>query len=711
MDALWFKAGIHAMAAAPIAAASGNGEVRLSDRPSVSTAQPKSSPWGFTFRHPLRSLWPGPGGKNRFEPAISVDDAVLAEERDDVRESEEEGRNGNWVLKILHVRSLWKEEEKHGDLVEELGVKLEEDGKDCGGEREGCDVCDCDYDDEENIQFDRESFSKLLRKVPLAEARFYSQMSYLGSLAYSISQIKPGNLLRHHGLRFVTSSLEKKEQALRVEKEKISAEEAQQELKTATGAQDDECHGTESEDVGEAKANGIRPSAAYQIAATAASYLHSHTRSILRLKSSKSTANDEDLAEEAEGRMNEDVASLMATTDSVTAVVAAKEEVKQAVADDLNSIKSSPCEWFVCDDDQNATRFFVIQGSESLASWQANLLFEPIQFEGLDVLVHRGIYEAAKGIYEQMLPEIREHLKSHGERAKFRFTGHSLGGSLSLLVNLMLLIRGEAPRSSLLPVITFGSPSIMCGGDRLLRNLGLPRHHVKSITMHRDIVPRAFSCNYPNHVAEFLKAVNGNFRNLSCLSKQKLLYTPMGDFLILQPDDKFSPSHDLLPSGSGLYLLTCREEDADEAEKQIQAAQTVFLNSPHPLEILSDRAAYGSGGSIQRDHDMNSYYKSVRNVIQLELKRIRKARRERRRKAWWPLLAPGGINAGIIVTRPGSGMVGQGQLNFAGVVQTGRESLKRFSRLVASQHMHLLVVFLFPARLLILGAFSLVKFN
>lgn len=119
-----------------------------------------------------------------------------------------------------------------------------------------------------------------------------------------------------------------------------------------------------------------------------------------------------------------------------------------------------------------------------------------------------------------MLPEIHEHLKTHGERAKIRFTGHSLGGSLSLLVNLMLLIRGEAPRSSLLPVITFGSPSIMCGGDRLLRDLRLPRDHVKSITMHRDIVPRAFSCNYPNHVAEFLKAVNGNFRNLSCLNKQ-----------------------------------------------------------------------------------------------------------------------------------------------------------------------------------------------
>lgn len=136
------------------------------------------------------------------------------------------------------------------------------------------------------------------------------------------------------------------------------------------------------------------------------------------------------------------------------------------------------------------------------------------------MIVHRGIYEAAKGMYEQMLPEVQSHLKSHGDRARFRFTGHSLGGSLALLINLMLLIRNEAPVSSLLPVITFGAPSVMCGGDNLLRKLGLPRSHVQAVTMHRDIVPRAFSCNYPNHVAEFLKAINGNFRNHPCLNSQ-----------------------------------------------------------------------------------------------------------------------------------------------------------------------------------------------
>ncbi|KAK4372438.1 hypothetical protein RND71_007822 [Anisodus tanguticus] len=545
-------------------------------------------------------------------------------------------------------------------------------------------------------------------------------MSYLGSLAYGIPQIKPENLLRNHGLRFVTSSFEKKEQALKAEKEKAAAEDQKKKENEVSQTQVEEENTTTSVevDVKTTSGNRISASTAYHIAASAASYLHSHTKSILPFKSSKTMPNKDSSEITTVGRddsiyaMNREVASFMATSDSVTSVVAAKEEVKQAVADDLNSNHSSPCEWFVCDDDQSLTRFFVIQGSESLASWQANLLFEPIQFEGLGVMVHRGIYEAAKGMYEQMLPEVRSHLKSHGNHAKFRFTGHSLGGSLSLLLNLMLFIRGEVPPSSLLPVITFGAPSIMCGGDRLLRRLGLPKSHLQAITMHRDIVPRAFSCNYPNHVAEFLKAINGNFRNHPCLNNQKLLFAPMGEFLILQPDDKFSPNHDLLPSGSGLYLMSYPVSDSTEAEKQIQAAQAVFLNSPHPLEILSDHSAYGSGGTIQRDHDMNSYLKSIRNVIRHELNNIRKARRKHRRRVWWPLVSPSGVNAGIVVRRyVETGNMGHGQINFAGILQSGKESLKRFSMLVASQHMHLLVVLLFPARMLIVGTFSMFNFR
>lgn len=110
----------------------------------------------------------------------------------------------------------------------------------------------------------------------------------------------------------------------------------------------------------------ISASAAYQIAASAASYLHSQTKGILPFKSSDEKSSDDlpnggDDSNDSVDLMNSEMASFMASTDSMTAVVGAKEDVKQAVADDLNSIRSSPCEWFICDDDQSATRFFVIQ--------------------------------------------------------------------------------------------------------------------------------------------------------------------------------------------------------------------------------------------------------------------------------------------------------------------------------------------------------------
>lgn len=186
----------------------------------------------------------------------------------------------------------------------------------------------------------------------------------------------------------------------------------------------------------------------------------------------------------------------------------------------------------------------------------------------------------------------------------------------------------------------------------------------------------------------------------------------MGEFLILQPDEKFSPHHDLLPSGSGLYILSCPISDIAKAEKQIRAAQSLFLNSPHPLEMLRDRSSYGSAGTILRDHDMRSYLKSVRNVIRQELNQVRKGWREHRHKVRWPLVSARGSNASITMGRPvASSNMEQSQFKFAGVLQTGRESMKRFSRLVASQHMHLLVVFLLPARTLILGAYSIINFH
>lgn len=119
----------------------------------------------------------------------------------------------------------------------------------------------------------------------------------------------------------------------------------------------------------------------------------------------------------------------------------------------------------------------------------------------------------------QFMPEIMEHLNKYGERAKVQFTGHSLGGSLSLLVHLMLLTRKVVKPSVLRPVVTFGSPFVFCGGQKILDELGLDESQIHCVMMHRDIVPRAFSCNYPNHVANLLKRLNGTFRSHPCLNQ------------------------------------------------------------------------------------------------------------------------------------------------------------------------------------------------
>ncbi|BBM97674.1 hypothetical protein MPTK1_1g07460 [Marchantia polymorpha subsp. ruderalis] len=616
-----------------------------------------------------------------------------------------------------------------------------------------------------NVTHDLESFSKFLHQVPLSELRIISQTSYLSNLAYVIPEIQAGELARIHRLVFVTSSIEIKAKALAEEKEAAAAK----------GETD------KSEAQSEAKQEFyLSPASAYALAAAAASFLKSEKKSrqaapqksmgdssdqttgtksgetteneglagpntdVIQSSSSKASGEGEK-SEKSQGD-REEVPDMPSFMRPVTSVVSAEKETKQAMAKNLRSLHTCPCEWFAVDEKSGPTRIFSIQGSESFASWQANLLFEPIEFEnsGLGVMVHRGIYEAAKGLYEQVLPYVLEHLKTHGESARIRFAGHSLGGSLGMLLSLMLHVRGVLNTSNLLPVYTYGAPYIMCGGDYLLKKLGLPLTHVQSIVMHRDIVPRTFACNYPDHVAEVLRRVNGTFRDHSCLVRQRLLYAPMGQLMVLQPDQRQASFHPLLPSGSGLYLIKHRSHNENKTadgsvpsrEVEVRAAQRSFLNQPHPLEILSDPGSYGSEGSISKHHDPRNYYAAINSVLRSEMRRWRRIQRERRRQLWWPLVSAesshvleAGAKSGVITEQGPSkgvkisqGMVcgPTGQGHFVSDLAAGRatfpisvsESCKgRFSRyksLIASQHVHMGMLLILSARMLIVQGFSVV---
>jgi hypothetical protein len=54
----------------------------------------------------------------------------------------------------------------------------------------------------------------------------------------------------------------------------------------------------------------------------------------------------------------------------------------EVAAADLNGRDAAcPSEWFVADDARTHTRYFIIQGSDSLDHWKTNVLFEPVVFE------------------------------------------------------------------------------------------------------------------------------------------------------------------------------------------------------------------------------------------------------------------------------------------------------------------------------------------
>lgn len=136
----------------------------------------------------------------------------------------------------------------------------------------------------------------------------------------------------------------------------------------ATPTNESKKHGSESQ-----QKRLVRPSVAYEIAASAASYVHSHAKGLLAFGSDPQQDGDEDFGlddkklelQEGEESPNprvykSEVAAYVAAS-TMTSVVAAGEKEKLEAAKDLQSLHSSPCDWFVCDDSSIYTRCFVIQ--------------------------------------------------------------------------------------------------------------------------------------------------------------------------------------------------------------------------------------------------------------------------------------------------------------------------------------------------------------
>eukprot|EP00878_Enallax_costatus_P023268 GHUV01024738.1.p1 GENE.GHUV01024738.1~~GHUV01024738.1.p1 ORF type:complete len:246 (+),score=46.02 GHUV01024738.1:984-1721(+) len=183
--------------------------------------------------------------------------------------------------------------------------------------------------------------------------------------------------------------------------------------------------------------------------------------------------------------------------------------------------------------------------------------------------------------------------------------------------------------------------------------------------MARDIVPRAFSCDY-SLLAEILRGWGPNWKDHTCLTGgatgegRRQLYVHIGRMFVLQPSTvlKFvtepNPHLPLLPQQAEVYELMPRPTLASAmAAARYRAAQglrslnelndaaggigssdvetqaglgpalslialgrparhieevlAAIMDGPHPLDSLGDPGAYGPAGSISRYHNPDNY--------------------------------------------------------------------------------------------------------
>ena len=236
----------------------------------------------------------------------------------------------------------------------------------------------------------------------------------------------------------------------------------------------------------------------------------------------------------------------------------ASEEAKRAKKAAEKENVAMPVNYAICEHEEAATLWIVIEGSTNFTSWQTNLTWTPCAFEEKftdeEIRVHSGAYACAKRMYDRVEIMSKNHMKKYGAKSRIRITGHSIGGSLAYLLGLMLILRNGCPRYVLEDIWTFGSPYVFDrGAESLMSRIGLKREFIKGVIMGKDVVPRSFSCYYPPWTHTMLSSLPGPINFDKKLMRDEMMYVPLGDLFLLQPCH--GSAHPLLPVGPGFYKL------------------------------------------------------------------------------------------------------------------------------------------------------------
>lgn len=127
-----------------------------------------------------------------YEPETSKETpAVECNETDEdidemvVEEHTVTNKRVNWVERIMEIQKSWVQKQQKD---EDDNGSIDEQG--CDEDLGGCVV---DYDEDEaegKKEMDRETFSRLLKKVSWSDTKHFSQLAFLCNIAYAISEMQ-----------------------------------------------------------------------------------------------------------------------------------------------------------------------------------------------------------------------------------------------------------------------------------------------------------------------------------------------------------------------------------------------------------------------------------------------------------------------------------------------------------------------------------------
>ena len=149
----------------------------------------------------------------------------------------------------------------------------------------------------------------------------------------------------------------------------------------------------------------------------------------------------------------------------------------------------------------NVTKIFFITGTEDLNDLLIDSKFSSVPFNADEkIVVHNGFKDYADAaLSEGILEFLVEYIKNHPDE-KIYFTGHSLGGAISVLIAARLADAGADMKN--IKVVTFGAPAV---GNREFADFFKDKIKLTRVVMDSDIIDASLKVFGYVHFGEVVK--------------------------------------------------------------------------------------------------------------------------------------------------------------------------------------------------------------